>query len=378
MLRLPESPYLLRKGRRERALAALGTLRGGPCEAELTALEQATAKETKGAARREAGWRTLLEPKILRRLGVCVVLQFFQQFAGINAIVYFTPHILKSSGTVATLGSSLRLSADSAALLATAVTYFPKIPAMFLTMALMDTWGRAKMLRVFSPAMGLCLGALGLSLGSSSGVAATVALVAIALYGIFFNLSLGPVPNIHGPSRSRSGSAATTVSLWALLLAHAMVSFCSWCQRRLAARPAVPLARSPASVGLRAPSLRHQLGRRRVRRRCHCVGAFIMVIALVVTQTTCTTLVATPAGRPSRTDSLSRSATRAPARRRASRTTRPSLSWPWTPRCRSTTSSTRPSGRGGRATRGTRPRRLCTNQSVVSRRVDGVRRAAMG
>ena len=141
--------------------------------------EQATAKETKGAARREAGWRTLLEPKILRRLGVCVVLQFFQQFAGINAIVYFTPHILKSSGTVATLGSSLRLSADSAALLATAVTYFPKIPAMFLTMALMDTWGRAKMLRVFSPAMGLCLAALGLSLGSSSGVAATVALVAI-------------------------------------------------------------------------------------------------------------------------------------------------------------------------------------------------------
>ena len=75
---------------------------------------------------------------------------------------------------------------------------------------------------------------------------------------------------------------------------------------------------------------------------------------------------------PSRTDSRSRSATRAPARRRASRTTRPSLSWPWTPRCRSTTSSTRPSGRGGRATRGTRPRRLCTNQSVVSRRVDGV------
>ena len=52
-----------------------------------------------------------------------------------------------------------------------------------------------------------------------------------------------------------------------------------------------------------------------------------------------------------------RDARRARRRRRASRTTRPSLSWPWTPRCRSTTSSTRPSGRGGRATRGTRPRR---------------------
>lgn len=184
VLRLPESPrYLLRKGRRAQALAALGQLRGGPCEAELRALETATAKEMKSAGKREAGWRTLLEPKILKRLSVCVVLQFFQQFAGINAIVYFTPHILKSSGTVATLGSSLRLSEDAAALLATAITYFPKIPAMLLTMRLMDTWGRAKMLRVFSPAMGLCLGALGLSLESADAAAATVALCAIALYG---------------------------------------------------------------------------------------------------------------------------------------------------------------------------------------------------
>ena len=184
VLRLPESPrYLLRKGRRAQALAALGQLRGGPCEVELRALETATAKEMKSAGKREAGWRTLLEPKILKRLSVCVVLQFFQQFAGINAIVYFTPHILKSSGTVATLGSSLRLSEDAAALLATAITYFPKIPAMLLTMRLMDTWGRAKMLRVFSPAMGLCLGALGLSLESADAAAATVALCAIALYG---------------------------------------------------------------------------------------------------------------------------------------------------------------------------------------------------
>ena len=208
----------------------------------------ARADADAGAARREAGWRTLLEPKILRRLGVCVVLQFFQQFAGINAIVYFTPHILKSSGTVATLGSSLRLSADSAALLATAVTYFPKIPAMFLTMALMDTWGRAKMLRVFSPAMGLCLAALGLSLGSSSGVAATAALVAIALYGIFFNLSLGPVPNIYTaesfPARARS--AAMTVSLCAQFLAHAMVSF--WFPVLMASRGAPAVLYSFAGI----------------------------------------------------------------------------------------------------------------------------------
>merc|ERR1719316_1037740 len=162
----------------------------------------------KDDGRREAGWRTLFEPKILRRLGVCVVLQFFQQFAGINAIVYFTPHILKSSGTVATLGSSLRLSADSAALLATAVTYFPKIPAMFLTMAL----------------------------------------VAIALYGIFFNLSLGPVPNIYTaesfPARARS--AAMTVSLCAQFLAHAMVSF--WFPVLMASRGAPAVLYSFAGI----------------------------------------------------------------------------------------------------------------------------------
>ena len=75
-----------------------------------------------------------------------------------------------------------------------------------------------------------------------------MALVTIALYGIFFNLSLGPVPNIYTaesfPARARS--AAMTVSLCAQFLAHAMVSF--WFPVLMASRGAPAVLYSFAGI----------------------------------------------------------------------------------------------------------------------------------
>ena len=152
---------------------------------------------------------------------------------GINAVVYFTPQILKDSGTVAAVARAARalagpaVSDDAAAILATAVAYAPKVPAMFLTMALMDAWGRRRLLSTFVPAMGACLLLLAAALGRSSAVSAGLSLAAISLYGVAFALCLGPIPNIYTaesfPHRARS--AAMTVSLGAQFVAHAAVSY---------------------------------------------------------------------------------------------------------------------------------------------------------
>jgi len=223
---LPESPrHLVRTGDGKAAAAALKRLRGRDAASELRELTKAAAREA--SSETSGGWNTLLKPRVRRRLGACVLLQIFQQFTGINAIVYFTPQLLKESGTVAALGARLGVSDDAAALLATVATYVPKIPAMFGTMLLMDAWGRRKLLAVFVPVMGACLAALGYALDAKAAFATPLALAAVALYGVAFNLSLGPVPNIYTaesfPARARS--AAMTTSLTAQFAAHSAVSF---------------------------------------------------------------------------------------------------------------------------------------------------------
>ncbi|KAH8095256.1 hypothetical protein JL720_2544 [Aureococcus anophagefferens] len=112
-----------------------------------------------------------------------------------------------------------RSMSAQAAILAAAVAYAPKIPArprrraprvgasspqaLFVTMALMDTWGRRRLLSTFVPAMGLRRAGAGRRrpgarrAGARGPGAAAASLAAISLYGVFFGLSLGPIPNIY-------------------------------------------------------------------------------------------------------------------------------------------------------------------------------------
>eukprot|EP00873_Tetraselmis_striata_P025697 jgi/Tetstr1/445961/TSEL_033588.t1 len=92
---MPESPrWLCRAGRHDAARAALARLRWphevGP------ELEEVRAKAKEERAAGEGGWGDLLRPDNCMRartlLGMS--LQFFQQFSGINAIMFFAPAML--------------------------------------------------------------------------------------------------------------------------------------------------------------------------------------------------------------------------------------------------------------------------------------------
>jgi len=166
------------------------------------------------------GVRAILRDGSCRRaLIICSLLQWFQQFCGVNAIVYFTPLILKQAGVHA-LFMRQGLSADVSAMVATVVAYVPKIPSVLLASALIDSRGRKWMLLRFIPFLIGSLWMLSIAVaGPVTKANAWLATAAVTIFGIFFGMSLGPLPNILSaevfPTNARAaGVSATTTVQW--------------------------------------------------------------------------------------------------------------------------------------------------------------------
>jgi MFS transporter, SP family, arabinose:H+ symporter len=95
LLPIPESPrWLLKQGQRERASQILTRTAGLNADAELAQIETAIAAEAGTVSE-------LFRPGLRRALIVGVALAVLQQFAGINAIMYYAPRIFEKSGAVA-------------------------------------------------------------------------------------------------------------------------------------------------------------------------------------------------------------------------------------------------------------------------------------
>lgn len=144
MLSLPESPrWLYRKGRQEEAEAILRKIYPAKdVDAEIQALKESVEDEIKetGDLENVSFWtktKTLSQTKTVRRgLIAGVGLQVFQQFVGINTVMYYSPTIVQLAG----------FASNQTALLLSLVTSGLNALGSIVSIYFIDRTGRKKLL----------------------------------------------------------------------------------------------------------------------------------------------------------------------------------------------------------------------------------------
>lgn len=175
---LPESPrYLGRIKKFDEALAVLNMLRE-PAEA------QAELQEMKDADEVELGGFKELFSKFVRpALVIGVGLAIFQQFMGINTVLYYAPTIFKAIGM-----------GDGASLMGTVGLGTVNVIITAWAVRVMETRGRKEWLLIGGVGMAVSLVALAILTNfAATGIMSYVTIVAMAFYLIFFCATWGPI-----------------------------------------------------------------------------------------------------------------------------------------------------------------------------------------
>jgi sugar porter (SP) family MFS transporter len=205
MVFMPYSPrWLANKGREDEAREVLRRFRSSDEEIE------EELSDIRDAARQEGSVRDVVSPAVRPMLVVGVALALFQQFIGINTVIYYAPTILQSTGlgTNAAIGQTVAIGVTNVVFTIVAVL-------------LLDRFGRRFFLLTGT---GICIVALAL-LGAYFAIptlrhdAPGLALAGLILYIAGFAVGLGPVfwlmiSEIF-PLRVRSAAmSVSTVANW--------------------------------------------------------------------------------------------------------------------------------------------------------------------
>ena len=193
---MPETPrWLVGKGRRTEAEAALAKVRGGDAdtEASIDAMAAELAAEPE-----QASWREIFGPGLRRPLLVGLGLATFQQVTGINAVIYYADDIFGFAG-FATPEEQAR-----ATLYAVGVV---NVLATLIAVAYVDRFGRKPLLQAGLVGMTVSLVAVGGAFaflderppplpGGGPPPPSTVGIITVIALVVFiasFAFSLGPV-----------------------------------------------------------------------------------------------------------------------------------------------------------------------------------------
>ncbi|MGH3471910.1 MAG: sugar porter family MFS transporter, partial [Nocardioidaceae bacterium] len=183
MLTVPQTPrWLVNDGQKEKARDVLTKLREGDADAdvdqEMQDIEEANDQE------RGAKVRHLVRPKLRPMLFVGLALAIFQQFVGVNTVIYYAPTILSATGAT-----------NSAALLSTVAVGVTNVVFTVVAVLLLDRVGRRVLLLVGTAGLTLGLLILGVYFTSATlqSQAGYLALVGLLVFIASFAIGLGPV-----------------------------------------------------------------------------------------------------------------------------------------------------------------------------------------
>jgi len=180
LLFVPESPrWLMGRSHEDQARAVLQRIReSGDVSAELAEIKSDLSLQ-------EGSWRELLNASLRRPLIIGIGLAIFQQFTGINTVIYYAPTIFQLAG----------LHSASAAILATVGVGVVNVLLTIVALRMLDRAGRRPLLLWGLVGMVISLGVLGgaFLLAGSSPIVAWLAVISLAVYVACFAIGLGPV-----------------------------------------------------------------------------------------------------------------------------------------------------------------------------------------
>ena len=204
---LPETPrWLVSKDRDDEARRVLSHTRTEEeIEQELQEIRQ-TEDEEAG----QAGYGELLASWVRPVLVVGIGLAVFQQFVGINTVIYYAPTIIKSTGL-----------ANVASVLATVGIGVVNVVMTVVAILVIDRVGRKPLLLVGLAGMTVSLVILGaaFALSGLSGIVSWVTLAGLMLYIASFAVSFGPLlwvmlPEIFPLNVRGTGTGVSALSNW--------------------------------------------------------------------------------------------------------------------------------------------------------------------
>lgn len=180
LLPMPDSPrWLFGQGRTEKATEVLRHIRGHADVSD-------EVKEMRLSIEKQSGsWAQVFSPHLRPALIVGIGLAVFQQFTGINTVIYYAPTIFQFAG----------FQSASAAILATLGVGVVNMLLTVVALMLLDRVGRRPLLLTGLVGMTAGLTVLGIVFlfGGTADIVGGVSVAALMLYVGSFAVGLGPV-----------------------------------------------------------------------------------------------------------------------------------------------------------------------------------------
>ena len=209
MLTVPHTPrWLAEQGREDEARSVLTRLRDEDPDADV----DGELEDIRNASEQERGTRVrdLINPKIRPLLIIGVGLALFQQFVGINTVIYYAPTILSQTGL-----------SKSNSITQTVLVGIVNVVFTTVAVLLLDRIGRRKLLLTGTVGLTVALIVLGAYFTSPTlqHDASYLALAGLLLYIASFAIGLGPVfwlmiSEIYPVGIRSKAMAVSTVANW--------------------------------------------------------------------------------------------------------------------------------------------------------------------